>query len=271
MADDGRRHWPPYLLLIVATVMALVPATLLLAAMRAPVTPGCFEYCELGQDLAAVGFVFVGELWLLAVLTIAWSWRSAEPSVAAVCAVAAAVFLTIACLGIFRVADKDLLSDPTVMLAWVFGIGLQLPAVWRLATRSPRSTPLRVLVAIMQLAAITAALAILLIGTDVIWSAGPSVVILVWAVFVACLIPISAAAWRDGVATLIRVGPLLAASLLILLVPVGFAMPGAIAYPIFLGLPLSGLAWIWLVVPWFSTRGAEDELIAAGTGPGPDA
>ena len=109
-------------------------------------------------------------------------------------AIAAAPFLTIAWLGIFGIARDELLSDPMVMLAWVLGIGLQLPAVWRLATRSPRSTPLRVLVAIMNLATLAAALAIFLLGTDVVWSAGPRVLVLVWAAFVACLIPISAAA-----------------------------------------------------------------------------
>ena len=141
-------------------------------------------------------------------------------------------------------------DGPLLMLAWVFGIGLQLPGVWRLAFRATPSMPLRAIVAIMNLVVIGAALSIVLFGTGAAWSAGPRMVFLAWAVFTACLIPISAAAWRDHAETPGRVGPLLAASLLILVFPVAFAMPGVIGYVVFLAIPLTALAWLWIALGW---------------------
>ena len=241
---------PPYRRLLLTSLVALVPALVLFALNRAPVAPGCFEYCEVGQDLAGIGLVLVGELWLVAVLSTAWTWRYREPAVAALAAVAAAPCLALVTLRLFGVIAYGAVDGPLLMLAWVFGIGLQLPGVWRLAFRAPPSMPLRAIVAIMNLVVFGAALATLLFGTDEIWSAGPRMALLAWALFTACLIPITAAAWLDHTAAPGRVGPLLAASLLILVFPVAFAMPGAIGYVVFLAIPLTALAWLWIAIGW---------------------
>ncbi|HEX5148623.1 MAG TPA: hypothetical protein VFW02_06040 [Candidatus Limnocylindrales bacterium] len=234
-------------------MLALLPIGWLFGAMTAPIYPGCFEWCSLGQDLAALGFRLLGALWLLVALMVAWSWRAREPTVAAVSAVIAGPFLLLVALDVY-VVPYDVIAADLVYLAWVVSLGLQLPPVWRLSWRRSPSTPLRVVVAVMNVAVLTAASAIVFLGTSVPWGAGPNVVFVCWVVFVGCLIPISAAAWRDGAAAVSLVGPLLAACLPILLVPAAIIVPGEIAYGVFLSLPLSALAWLWIATSWLRER-----------------
>ncbi len=69
----------PYPRLITATALAAVPAILLLVLISAPVAPGCFEYCEVGRDLAVIGLRLVAVAWLVVWLRVAWNWRTANP------------------------------------------------------------------------------------------------------------------------------------------------------------------------------------------------
>lgn len=247
----------PYPRLILWTVFALTPMPWLVGVMAAPISPDCFEWCGLGQRFAALGFVVVGVLWLLAMLVVAWTWRDREPSVAAVSATVASPFLLSVALRVFDIVSSDVITDDLLHLAWVLSLGLQLPPVWRLSHRASPSTPLRLIVGVMNLAVAIAAIAIVFLGTNAVWDAGPFVVFVCWVIFVWCLIPISVAAWRDGAATPSRVGPLLAASLPIILVPAAMAVPGDIAYVIFLVFPLSAVAWLWIAVSWLGGRGAR--------------
>ena len=259
MSPSGRAGRPqgPYVRLGVVTAVALAPAVLLLGAMLAPIHPDCFEYCTLGRDFAALGLILVGELWLLAVLLIAWGWRSRETALPAIGAIAATPLLIWAWVGTIGLLGYDAVFRPLTALAWILGMGLQLPGLWRLAGRTPGSMPLRLVVGLMHLATIVGALAILLAGTSVVSGTGPVVLFFAWVLFVTCLIPVTAAAWRDRVVSPARVSPLLAVSLLMLLVPVAFARPGDIAYLILLALPLSGFAWVWLTAPWL--RSSPDD------------
>lgn len=246
----------PYSRLILWTVFALIPMPWLVGAMTAPISPGCFEWCGLGQLFAGFGFLVVWVLWLLVILVVAWSWREREPNVAAVSAAVASPFLLLVALPLFDIVSYDVIPDELLYLAWVLSLGLQLPPVWRLAHRATPSTPLRLLVGVMNLVVAIAAVAIVFLGTNIGWSAGPGVVSVCWLIFVGCLVPISVAAWRDGAAKPSRVGPLLAASLPIILVPAAIVVPGDIGYVIFLAFPLSAVAWLWIALSWLGGRGA---------------
>jgi len=57
-----------------------------------------------------------------------------------------------------------------------------------------------------------------------------------------------------GVAKLSFIGPLLGASLPIVLVPVGIAAPGAVGYVIFLPIPVSAIGWLWIAFAWLRER-----------------
>jgi hypothetical protein len=243
----------PYPLLILWTVVALLPIPWLVGAMTAPIILGCFEWCDLGQQFAALGFRLVSVLWLLVVLIVAWSWRAREPTVAAVSAVVAGPLLLLVALR-FYVVTSEVITEDLLYLAWVLSLGLQLPPVWRLSQRRSPSTPLRMVVGVMNLAVAVAACALVFLGTSVPWSAGPNVVFVCWVAFVGCLILISVAAWRDDAAAVSLVGPLLAASLPILLVPPAIIVPGDIAYAVFLIFPLSALAWLWIATSWLRER-----------------
>lgn len=238
------------------TALAVLPMPWLIGGMMAPIGGGCFEWCNLGQRFAAVGFLLVGMLWLLAVLVVAWSWRDREPTIAVLSAAVASPLLLIVAMRIFGIVSIHTITDDLLQLAWVLGLGLQLPPVWRLSKRTSPSTPLRLIVGIMGVAVAVAAFSVVLLGTSAVWSTGASVVLLAWTAFVVCLIPITATALRDGVAELSLVGPLLAASLPVLLLPLGMVAPGDIGYVVFLSLPLSALAWLWIAAAWLRGIGS---------------
>ena len=54
------------------------PGDLLLVLISAPVAPGCFEYCELGQDFAVFGLRLVAVAWLVVWLRVAWTGAPAN-------------------------------------------------------------------------------------------------------------------------------------------------------------------------------------------------
>jgi hypothetical protein len=252
---DAHVRRRPYVVLVVWTALALVPMVALSRVIAAPVTPDCFEYCNLSQLLAGFAARLVGLLWLLGVLVVAWRWRNREPSVAAVSAVAAAIPLAVLVPGLLYVGQGTLITEDQILLAWVVSLGLQLPPVWRLSRRTTRSTPLRVVVGIMNLAVVVAALSILLFGTSFIWSAGPYGVLIAWVTSQVGVLLLAIAAWRDRVMAPSAVGPLAVANLPVLLVPVGIVAPGNIFYVIFLAFPLNAIAWIWIAVTWFRGGG----------------
>jgi hypothetical protein len=238
----------------------MLPMPWLIGGMTAPIGAGCFEWCDLGRRFAAVGFLLVGVLWLLAVLVVAWSWRDREPTIVVLSAAVASSLLLIVAMRIFHMVSVTVITDDVFQLAWVLGLGLQLPPVWRLSKRTSPSKPLRLIVGMMAVAVAVAAFSVVLLGTSAVWSTGAAVVLLVWITFVVCLIPITARAWRDGIAELSLIGPLLAASLPILLLPVGIAAPGDIAYVIFLPLPLSSIAWLWIAAAWLRGVGSPPPI-----------
>jgi hypothetical protein len=229
----------PHPRLITATAIAAVPAILLLVLISAPVAPGCFEYCEVGQDLAVIGLRLVAVTWLVVWLRVAWNWRTREPTV-----FVAFTVLTVEPLG-RKTADLE-------QLAWILALGLQLPAVWRLSRRTPPSLPLRVLGWVMGALVVIAVLACVFLGANN-YGSGRAIVFFAWAGFVVCLLLLAVAAYRDRIAPRSVAGPLIAACLPILLIPVAIAAPGDLGTAVFMAIPFTGLAWLWVGFTWLRT------------------
>jgi hypothetical protein len=256
----------PYPRLIAVTALAAVSAVVLLVLISAPVAPGCFEYCEVSQDLAVIGLRLVAVAWLVVWLRAASDWRTRESTVAAVSAVVAGALL----LG---VAVTELAVEPfggwtaeLEQIALVLALGLQLPPVWRLTRRTRPSPPLRVLGWLMAAAVMIAILVCLFLGAN-IYGSGRNIVFFAWAGFVACLLVIAVLAYRDGAAPRSVAGPLIAACLPILLLPVAYAAPGDLGIVVFMAMPLTGLAWLWVAFTWLRTdlrAGPPTAEVAAG-------
>ena len=252
MSPSGRAGRPrgPYVRLGVVTAVALAPAVLLLAAMLAPIHPDCFEYCSLGRDFAALGLILVGELWLLAVLLIAWGWRSRETALPAIGAIAATPLLIwpgsgpSASSGMTPSFDRSRCSRGS----WAWDSSFRGSGGWRRGRRARcrcawwwgsctwrRSS---------------ARSRILLAGTSVVSGTGPAALFFAWVLFVACLIPVGAAAWRDRVVPACPRRPAPHRQ------PADAARPGRIRAAGQHRLPLparpaaSGFAWVWLTAPW---------------------
>ena len=242
----------PYPRLIAATALAAVPAILLLVLISAPVAPGCFEYCELGQDFAVIGLRLVAVAWLIVWLRVAWNWRTREPTVAAVSAMVGGGFILVVAFTVLAVEPFGRRTSELEQIAWILGLGLQLPPVWRLSRRTPPSLPLRVLGWVMGALVVIAVLACVFLGASNFGS-GRNIVFLAWAGFVACLLLLAVAAYRDRVAPRSVAGPLIAACLPILLIPVAIAAPGDLGTAVFMAIPFTGLAWLWVGFDWLRT------------------
>jgi hypothetical protein len=242
----------PYPRLIAATALAAVPAILLLGVISAPVVPGCFEYCELSQDLAVIGLRLVAVAWLVVWLRVAWNWRSREPTVAAVSAMLAGGFTLFVAFTVFTVEPFGNRTSELEQIALMLGLGMQVPPVWRLSRRMPSSLPLRVLGWVMGALVVIAVLACVFLGADN-YGSGRNIVFFAWAGFVACLLLLAVAAYRDRVAARSVAGPLIAACLPILLLPVAIAAPGDLGIAVFMAIPFTGLAWLWVGFTWLRT------------------
>ena len=81
--------------ILVVSVIAAVLVALLGAAVAQPIDQECFDNCDIGQFLAMGAIVLVSWVWLAAVLALAWRLRRREPAVAAVSAIAAALFVAV--------------------------------------------------------------------------------------------------------------------------------------------------------------------------------
>lgn len=253
----------PYPGLIAATAVAAVSSILLLVVISAPVVPGCFEYCELSQDLAVLGLRLVAVTWLIVWLRVAWNWRTREPTVTAVSAIVAGGLLLVVAFTVFTVEPFGRRTADFEQAAWTLGLGLQLPPVWRLSRRMPLSLPLRVLGWVMGSLVVIAALACVFLSANNLGTGG-YIVFFAWAAFVACLLLLAVAAYRDRVAPRSVAGPLIAACLPILLLPVAIAEPGDIGTAVFMAIPLTGLAWLWVGFVWLRMAAPAGPTAADG-------
>ena len=119
------------------SVVAAVLVALLSTAAAQPTNPECFEACSIDQVVATGAIVLVALAWLVVVIAMAWRLHRREPAVAAVSAIVAALFVTV-----MAGFDTSLFVSPSSFdspifvfdqLILVVAMGVQLPAIWRLA------------------------------------------------------------------------------------------------------------------------------------------
>jgi hypothetical protein len=123
--------------LAVATAVALVLLVPLMAVVLAPVSPGCFEYCNLGQTFATIGIAAVGLAWMATAIAVAWL---REPALTPFALLVACAFLVATTLS-FALNERLGPIRDLVPLILVMSLGFQLPPIWRLAAES-RHRPL---------------------------------------------------------------------------------------------------------------------------------
>ena len=257
----------PYLALVAATGLALVPIVVLLGYETPPVDPGCIEWCDLRQSLATVAILLVGLLWLLATLTIAWYW---EPALATLSAVGASVCLLLGAGIISSIVTFGASNSAGLALLMVIGLGLQLPPVWRLVGRTRPSRAAPIASRVMGGAVLVACVSVIVGGTGTFgW--GQQAVSVAFLVFLASLATLANSAWnaaqrRRAGAETIGIGLLGLAALLPLLAVVFSAfLPGGVIATVAIALSILALAWLWLGLTWLRPAPSQptDDLVLA--------
>lgn len=184
--------------LAVTTAAALIVVGALATVLVRPIDPACREYCGLDQFVATAAIALVALAWLVVVLLAAWGVRAQDPGLAAVAAVAASVLLLV-----MAAFDTTLWLTPSLQdsqvwpldeLAVVLVMGVQLPAIWRLAARTPNRVASRVAVAVTGLGALAAAFAFVALGATIFGQA-PQVEFVAYVAFSAGLAMLAGAAW----------------------------------------------------------------------------
>ena len=143
----------PYRRLLIWTAVLVIPTILLGILMSAPVAEGCFEYCDLNQRFAGIGFVFLGVVWLLGALMVARTWRDREPTIAAASAVAVAPCLAIVAIRFFGVVPFDAFSGRDRRCCRGSSVMPSSSSRVRLTSRPVPSLPLRVIATIVGVVA----------------------------------------------------------------------------------------------------------------------
>ena len=119
--------------LAVATAVALMLLIPLMAVVLAPISPACFEYCNLGQSFATIGVAVVGLAWMATTISVAWL---REPDLTPFSLLVACGLLIAATL-LFAWTEPLRPIRDLFPLILVMALGLQLPPLWRLAAESP--------------------------------------------------------------------------------------------------------------------------------------
>jgi hypothetical protein len=148
--------------LAVTTFAVLAIAAALIGVMAAPVTPSCFEYCNLSQALARLGLTVIAELWLFVVLAVAWT---REPSLTGFSLAVACAFLGGLAYLFSGITSPEAWIWDLQPLILVMALGLQLPPVWRLAGEAGRRRAARATSWVMGIAVGLAGVASIIGGT----------------------------------------------------------------------------------------------------------
>jgi hypothetical protein len=246
-------------LAVFSAVIALIVALLALAVVQ-PTDPDCFEFCSVGQTLATGAISLVSLLWLTVVLGVALRLHRREPGVAILGAFAAALFLALlSSLDTYLWSVPSSYDSPVFVfdqLVLVLAVGVQLPAIWRLAESSRPASVGQLAVVISGLAVVAMAFALVVLGTTP-FDSGPQVQFVAYLGFSAAVAVLAATSWgpagseRPGLA-LVGGGALFYA----LVGAYDYALPQdstallLVAGPIIaIGWLLIGLAWLRSPVP----------------------
>lgn len=241
-------------------LMALTAIAVLLAALPAftivrGVDASCIsEWCDVPQTLAMIALSAVALLWLVVVVLISWWWHKRAPSVAAVSAIAGGLLLIAlgACDMTLWLTPGSFDSPIFVIdqLVLVLAIGVQLPAIWRLAGRA---TPARigVLAAVVTCLATLGALGAYVVLGPSLFDDGPNVQYVGYLAFCVGLAVAAIAAWR--MASQERPGLALIAAGALFFFGVGaynYIDPADGTSILLIAGPVMALGWLWVGIVW---------------------
>jgi hypothetical protein len=237
----------PFGCLAVATAVALVLLIPLLAVVLAPISPGCFEYCNLGQTFATIAVAGVGLGWMATTISVAWLREPALTpfSLLVACALLIATTLWFAWIEWLR-PFRDLFP-----LILVMALGLQLPAIWRLAAESRHARIARIASWIAGGAVGLGSLGLLFGGVGPL-SGGYAIVGVAFLVFLAALAALALvtiearAGSKSGALGILAAGALLPFATLALRAIGGEAGQVVILTPILLV-----VGWLWIGFIWY--------------------
>lgn len=240
--------------LAVTTAAALVLIVALATVLVQPIDPACPEYCDLEQVVATAAIALVALTWLVVVLLIAWGARGQDPGLAAAAAVAAAVLqVVMAALDTMLWLTPSLQDSqvwPLDELTVVLAMGVQLPAIWRLAARAQHQAAGRLAIAVTGLAALAAAVAFVALGATMV-SQGSQVEFVAYLAFSAGLAVLAAGAWATiGPA---RPGVALVGGAALFYAAVGgwfYLSPTDANGILLLAAPIAALGWLWIGWTW---------------------
>ncbi len=244
--------------MIVVTAIAAVMVALLASAMNQPINPGCFEFCSIGQDLALTALSLVSLIWLAVVLGIAWRLHRREPGLPVMSALAAALF--IALLSGF---DTSLWATPSGydspiavldQLIVILAMGVQLPAIWRLAGSAQWSGLGRAASTVAGLATLAAVFGFVALGTTP-FDSGPQVQFVAYLVFTAARAVLAAAAWAGAGRERPGLALLGGAALFYAVVGAYYDLSPLNSTAILLVAgPIMAIGWLWIGLAWLRVR-----------------
>lgn len=245
--------------MLVVTVIAAVLVALLLTAAAQPTNPECFEACDIGQLVATGAIVLVAVAWLAVVIAMAWRLRRREPALAALSAGTAALFVAVMA-GI----DASLFLSPSSFdspifvfdqLILVLAMGVQLPAIWRLAASAAPAGIGRPAAFVAGLATLVVAVAIVALGTTP-FDSGPQVQFITYLVFSADVAVLVGASWRQAGRERPGLALLGGAALFYAVVGAFYEISPLDSTGILLvATPIIAAGWLWIGWAWLRTPG----------------
>lgn len=243
--------------ILAVSVIAAVLVALLGAAVAQPIDQECFDNCDIGQFLAMGAIGLVSWVWLAAVLALAWRLRRREPAVAAVSAIAAALFVAV-----MAGFDTSLSVSPSAFdspiyvfdqLILVLAMGVQLPAIWRLAASAAPAGVGTLAAIVAGLATLVVAVAIVALGTTP-FNSGPQVQFVAYLVFAADLAILAFASWRRAGRERPGLALLGGAALFYAVVGSYYEIsPLDSTSILLLATPIMAIGWLWIGWAWLPT------------------
>jgi len=197
----------------------------------------------------------VALVWLVIVVLIAWWWRRRAPGLAAVSAVAAAILMLAlaACDTILSFTPGSFDSPLFVLdqLVLILAIGVQLPAIWRLAAQAAPVQAGLLAAAVTGLATVVALYAYVGLGPS-LFDDGPNVQYVAYLAFSAGLAALAVAAWRRAPRE--RPGLALVGAGALLFFVVGahnYIAPVDSSTILLIASPVIALGWLLIGLSWF--------------------
>jgi hypothetical protein len=235
-------------------VIAAGLVALLASAAAQPVSPNCFDNCSVGQIVAVGAIALVSLLWLVVVIAMAWRLHRREPALAVLSAVSAALFVAVmAGLDTSLWVSPSSFDSPIFVfdqLILVLAMGVQLPAIWRLAAVATPAGVGRLAALVAGLATLAVAFAFVVLGTTP-FDSGPQVQFVAYLVFTADVAILAAVSWRQAGRERIGLALLSGAALFYAVIGSYYEISPLDSTPILLAAtPIMALGWLWIGTAW---------------------